>query len=117
MNRSLVILIAFVAFAIPVFGQSAQPQSQTAAEALYDRSSSIELLMAAEGGGGFTSGPQATAYAGVKLGGDVVGPPLIWSLDMGYDRLRGPQWILHRHHRAAAGIPLSGTAEGRSVLA
>ena len=90
-NRKFVItLIAlFILLAIPLFGQATPESNNTTNATPHDGSDVLSLLMAAEGGGGFTSGPQPTAYAGIKVGGDLLPHPFTWNLDMGYDRLRG----------------------------
>lgn len=48
----------------------------------YDESDWLPILLAAESGGGFTPGSQATAYAGVRMGIENV------VLNLGYDRVR-----------------------------
>lgn len=66
--------------------QPEAPPTQTAAPE--DLSKRLDLLFATEGGGGFTSGPQPTAYAGIKFGGSLLPRPWTWTASLGYDRLR-----------------------------
>jgi hypothetical protein len=81
-----VLLILMLALTVSAMGQSVDNSASPApaADKLSDKSNWLDLLLAAEGGGGFFAGPtQPTAYGGFKAGiSNVV-------LSFGYDRIHG----------------------------
>ena len=78
-------------------GQTAPNTSSSTNQQPYDTSTWLELLAAAEGGGGLVSSElsQPTVYAGAKVGVPVhfgkfnsAKPDYTFTLDLGYDRLQ-----------------------------
>jgi hypothetical protein len=92
-NKKVTILIVLsLALARQANGQTTpepEEKTQIGTAAPIDLSKRLGFLLAAEGGEGFSSSPaQPTAYAGVKLGGDLLPRPWTWDLSLGYDRIR-----------------------------
>ena len=86
-----------LSLSIHALGQTAPGSGTSSAQQPYDTSSWLELLAAAEGGGGLLSpgASQPTAYAGAKLGFpvefgkfDPAKPDYTFTLDLGYDRVQ-----------------------------
>lgn len=92
-KRTAIPMVLLLVLAIHATGQtlpeSESGGSQTGTVAPQDSSRQMGLLLATEGGGGFNSGPQPTAYAGIKFGGDLLPRPWTWNVNLGYDRVHG----------------------------
>jgi hypothetical protein len=92
-KKFAILMVLSLALTIQASGQATpepdQSATKTGTAAPEDISKWLALVLAADGGGGFTSGPQPTAYAGVKLGVYVPPVPWNWNLNLGYDRVRG----------------------------
>lgn len=91
-NKVSILIVLSLALVRQANGQATpepEEKTQIGTAAPIDLSKRLGLLLAAEGGGGFSSGRrQPTAYAGIKLGGDLLPRPWTWDLSLGYDRIR-----------------------------
>ena len=83
MNKTIYLFpVLLLVLAVPAIGQTAITPGNSTADQPKDASNWLELLLAAEGGGGFFAGPsQPTAYGGLKAGLNN------FVLSFGYDRI------------------------------
>lgn len=115
MNKAAVILTILLLLSLPTLAQSGcttnkpDKTNQIAVFKPYDISDVLEIMLAAESGGGFSGGPrQPAAYAGVRMGIEN------YVLNLGYDRLRAHDGFATQLSRMVPAFRVPGPQENKA---